>query len=140
MKCGCVARRMGGLPPSTEAKRLQRRLITIGQLTSRREVSWSRMAAVAGLYCESGDNGAPAEVRRVGGANVVRAPMPGTMIEVLVGVGDEVEAGQTLAVMEAMKMEHLLTAPNAGVVAAIHTAAGASVDEDAVLIELGAAT
>ena len=78
--------------------------------------------------------------RRVGGANVVRAPMPGTMIEVLVGVGDEVEAGQTLAVMEAMKMEHLLTAPNAGVVTAIHTAAGASVDEDAVLIELGAAT
>ena len=33
------------------------------------------------------------------------------MIEVLVAVGDEVEAGQTLAVMEAMKIEHLLTAP-----------------------------
>ena len=77
--------------------------------------------------------------RRAGGANVVRAPMPGTMIEVLVAVGDEVEAGQTLAVMEAMKMEHPLTAPNAGVVTAVHTSAGASVDEDAVLIELGAA-
>ena len=75
---------------------------------------------------------------RAGGANVVRAPMPGTMIEVLVAVGDEVEAGQTLAVMEAMKIEHLLTAPNAGVVKAVHTSAGASVDEDAVLIELGA--
>lgn len=72
------------------------------------------------------------------GANVLRAPMPGTMIEVLVAVGDEVEAGQTLAVMEAMKIEHLLTAPNAGVVTAVHTSAGASVDEDAVLIELGA--
>ena len=78
--------------------------------------------------------------RRAGGANVVRAPMPGTMIEVLVAVGDEVEAGQTLAVMEAMKIEHLLTAPNAGVVTAVHTSAGASVDEDTVLIELGAAT
>ncbi|MXX30846.1 MAG: DUF2118 domain-containing protein [Chloroflexi bacterium] len=77
---------------------------------------------------------------RAAGANVVRAPMPGTMIEVLVEVGDEVEAGQTLAVMEAMKMEHLLTAPNAGVVTAVHTSTGASVDEDAVLIELGAAT
>ena len=77
---------------------------------------------------------------RAAGANVVRAPMPGTMIEVLVTVGDEVEAGQTLAVMEAMKMEHLLTAPNGGVVTAVHTSAGASVDEDAVLIELGAST
>ena len=78
--------------------------------------------------------------RRAGGANVVRAPMPGTMIEVLVAVGDEVEAGQTLAVMEAMKIEHLLTAPNGGVVSAVHTSAGASVDEDTVLIELGATT
>ena len=77
---------------------------------------------------------------RTAGANVVRAPMPGTMIEVLVAVGDAVEAGQTLAVMEAMKMEHLLTAPNAGVVTAVHTSAGASVDEDAVLIELGASS
>jgi len=75
---------------------------------------------------------------RAAGANVVRAPMPGTMIEVLVAVGDEVAAGQTLAIMEAMKIEHLLTAPNAGVISAIHTAAGSSVDEDAILIELGA--
>ena len=77
---------------------------------------------------------------RASGANVVRAPMPGTMIEVLVEVGDDVEAGQTLAVMEAMKIEHLLSAPNAGVVKAVHTSAGASVDEDLVLIELGATT
>ena len=77
---------------------------------------------------------------RAAGANVVRAPMPGTMIEVLVAVGDEVESGQTLATMEAMKMEHLLTAPNGGVVTAVHTSAGASVDEDAVLIELGASS
>ncbi len=77
---------------------------------------------------------------RSSGANVLRAPMPGTIIEVLVSVGDEVEAGQTLAVMEAMKIEHLLTAPNAGVVTAVHASAGASVDEDAVLIELGATT
>ena len=75
---------------------------------------------------------------RASGANVLRAPMPGTMIEVLVAVGDEVEAGQTLAVMEAMKIEHVLSAPSAGVVRAVHTSAGASVDEDAVLIELGA--
>jgi len=40
--------------------------------------------------------------------------------------------------MEAMTIEHLLSAPNAGVVKMVHTNAGASVDEDAVLIELGA--
>ena len=82
----------------------------------------------------------PGRSRGASGSNVVRAPMPGTMIEVLVAVGDEVEAGQTLAVMEAMKIEHLLTAPNGGVVSAVHTSAGASVDEDTVLIELGATT
>ena len=76
---------------------------------------------------------------RGAGANVIRAPMPGTMIEVLVEVGDEVEAGQTLAVMEAMKMEHLLTAPISGIVKSVHTTAGASVDEDAMIIEIGAA-
>ena len=76
---------------------------------------------------------------RGAGANVIRAPMPGTMIEVLVEVGDEVEAGQTLAVMEAMKMEHLLTAPIAGIVKSVHTTSGASVDEDAMIIEIGAA-
>ena len=77
---------------------------------------------------------------KASGANVVRAPMPGTVIEVLVHVGDEVEAGQTLAVLEAMKMEHLLTAPSAGTVSAVHTSAGDSVDEGFVLIELGTAS
>ena len=75
--------------------------------------------------------------RRGSGANVLRAPMPGTIIAVLVAEGDEVEAGQTLAIMEAMKIEHLLTAPNAGVVRAVHVTAGATVDESETLIELG---
>ncbi len=75
--------------------------------------------------------------RRSSGANILRAPMPGTVIAVLVAEGEEVEAGQTLAIMEAMKMEHLLTAPNAGVVSAVHVAAGATVDEAQTLIELG---
>lgn len=75
--------------------------------------------------------------RRRGGANVLRAPMPGTIIEILVAEGDEVQAGQTLAIMEAMKIEHLLTAPNAGTVSAVHVSAGTTVDEAQTLIELG---
>ena len=65
--------------------------------------------------------------------------MPGTIIAVLVAEGDEVAAGQTLAIMEAMKIEHLLTTPNAGIVRAVHTTAGATVDESETLIELGPA-
>ena len=45
---------------------------------------------------------------------MVRAPMPGTIIEVLVAVGDSVESGQTLAVMEAMKIEHLVDGAKRG--------------------------
>ena len=77
--------------------------------------------------------------RRGSSANVLRAPMPGTIIAVLVAEGDEVAAGQTLAIMEAMKIEHLLTTPNAGIVRAVHTTAGATVDESETLIELGPA-
>ncbi len=61
------------------------------------------------------------------------APMPGKIIEVRVSVGDTVAAGQTLLVMEAMKMEHAVTAGTAGVVEAVHVAAGDQVEADALL-------
>ena len=47
-------------------------------------------------------------------AAVLRAPMPGVVVELRVAVGDHVEARQTLVVMEAMKMEHLIEAPEDG--------------------------
>ena len=61
------------------------------------------------------------------------APMPGKIIEVRVQQGDRVAAGQTLLVMEAMKMEHAVTASAAGVVAEVHVAAGEQVEADALL-------
>ena len=76
--------------------------------------------------------------RRSGGANAIHAPLPGTIAAVLVEEGDVVEAGQTLAVLEAMKMEHLLPAPSPGSVAAVHCAVGATVEEGDLLIELAA--
>ena len=76
--------------------------------------------------------------RRSSGANAIHAPLPGTIAAVLVGEGDAVEAGQTLAVLEAMKMEHLLPAPLPGRVAAVHCAIGATVEEGDLLIELAA--
>ena len=47
---------------------------------------------------------------------MIRAPMNGRLVALAVGEGEKVEAGQRLAVVEAMKMEHALVAPHAGVV------------------------
>ncbi len=62
------------------------------------------------------------------------APMTGKVVEVLVEEGDRVEAGATLVVLEAMKMEHQLQAHAGGVVTAVRVAAGQMVDPDEVLV------
>lgn len=64
------------------------------------------------------------------------APMPGLVLRVNVAVGDAVQPGQGLVVMEAMKMENELRSANAGVVRAVRTAPGAAVEKGAVLVEL----
>ena len=64
--------------------------------------------------------------------------MPGKVIAVTVDQGQKVAAGQPLAVLEAMKMEHTLTAPFAGAVAEIAVAQGDQVTEGALLISLNA--
>jgi len=61
------------------------------------------------------------------------APMPGKVVEVRVAEGETVAAGQVLAIMEAMKMEHRVTAKEAGVVKEVRVSAGQQVDADAVL-------
>ena len=65
------------------------------------------------------------------------APMPGLVVRVNVAVGDAVQAGQGLVVMEAMKMENELRATTAGTVAAIRVEPGTAVEKGAVLVELG---
>ncbi|MFE8913801.1 biotin carboxylase N-terminal domain-containing protein [Streptomyces globisporus] len=67
------------------------------------------------------------------GADTLAAPMPGTVTVVKVALGDEVEAGQSLLVVEAMKMEHVISAPHAGTVAELDVSAGATVAMDQVL-------
>jgi acyl-CoA carboxylase subunit alpha len=62
------------------------------------------------------------------------APMPGTVVSVEVDVGDEVVAGQLLAVLEAMKMEHQITAPVAGRVSAVLVTVRQSIDAGAVMV------
>ena len=75
---------------------------------------------------------------QAGGDHAVVAPMPGRVVRVLVEVGDTVQAGQGLAVVEAMKMENEVVSPVAGVVGEVRAAVGDSVDAGVVLVEVSA--
>jgi 3-methylcrotonyl-CoA carboxylase alpha subunit len=64
------------------------------------------------------------------------APMSGTVVAVMVEVGDRVDRGAPLMILEAMKMEHTIAAPAAGVVAAVNFRAGERVKEGADLVDI----
>lgn len=67
---------------------------------------------------------------------VVRAPMPGLVLETLVQAGDSVSKGDGMLVLEAMKMENEIRASTNGVVKVVHVAAGDAVTKNDVLVEL----
>ncbi|MEM9784222.1 MAG: biotin carboxylase N-terminal domain-containing protein [Pseudomonadota bacterium] len=66
----------------------------------------------------------------------VAAPLPGRVTQIAVTAGVAVAQGQTLAVIEAMKMEHALTAPRDGMVASLHAEPGQQVAEGALIVSL----
>jgi len=72
------------------------------------------------------------------GFGPVRSPMPGTVIALLVAEGAEVTAGQTVAIVEAMKMEHALVATADGVVVEVHAREGRPVALDEAIVTIGA--
>ena len=83
------------------------------------------------------------EARRAGGGGAatlpggeVKAPMPGTVLKVLVQPGDAVAANQPLVLMESMKMEMTLAAPQAATVSAVNCTPGQLVDMGALLVKL----
>lgn len=71
------------------------------------------------------------------GEGGLTAPMPGTILEIYAKAGQRVREGQTLLVMEAMKMEHRIQAPKAGEVLSVNFSEGDRVDMGATLVELG---
>jgi len=83
----------------------------------------------------------PAEATEVSGAREsgpsrLTAPIPGKVVAVKVAPGDEVSPGQSLIVLEAMKMENELSAEQAGRVAVVHVTDGATVESGELLVEL----
>ena len=75
---------------------------------------------------------APAPKAAATGTSVT-SPMPGSVLGVKVNVGDKVSAGQTMFVLEAMKMENEIVAPVDGTVASINVKTGDTVDTDQVM-------
>lgn len=68
----------------------------------------------------------------------VRAPMPGKVISVLVQEDEEVEPGQDLLILEAMKMENVIKSSSAGIVQSIQVKEGDAVDKNALLLNIEA--
>ena len=82
-------------------------------------------------YIRSRDNA-------IGGhaSNIIRSPMPGKIVKILVAEGDVVEVGQTVIIVSAMKMESEFKASKAGTVAKISVAEGDTVDGNQILVEI----
>jgi biotin carboxyl carrier protein len=83
---------------------------------------------------------APAIVRPTissgnGSSKVLRAPIPGTIVSIMVKTGMEVMTGQELLVLEAMKMKNTIRSPRNGKISAIHVSLGQSVKHQEVLVE-----
>jgi len=95
------------------------------------------LVAIAGhVYTfDVGEEGRGAE-RGGGGTGRVVAPMPGKIVAVLVEQGEAVEAGQAVAILEAMKMETTLLVEVRGTVARLDVVAGAMVDAGQIVIEV----
>lgn len=79
-----------------------------------------------------------APAKRSTGLVEVRAPMPGLVVRIRVAAGDQVEAGNSLVDLEAMKMENEIKAPAAGTVRAVHVEAGQAVEKGKALVDIAA--
>ena len=80
---------------------------------------------------------APAPAAAPAGATNITAPMPGSIVKIPVTVGQSVNEGDVVCILEAMKMENEIMAPCAGKVASINTSVGATVNTGDVLVSLG---
>jgi len=102
----------------------------VGDESYAMQVKGLMLEAEAALPAASGPAAAEAS------AGAVTAIMPGKIIRVFVEEGQQVEEGDPVCVLEAMKMENELNAPRSGVVQAVHAQPGDDVEKDQVLVEI----
>ncbi len=91
------------------------------------EVTDERSRRLASAFMAFGDSG---------GEISIRAPMPGLIVRVPVEEGQTVQKGETIVILESMKMENELKSPRDGVVHRINVAAGESVEQNKVLVTI----
>ena len=89
---------------------------------------------VKAVASAASDDAPAANKGAVNKANAIKAPLPGVITDIKVAVGDEVQAGDTVIVLEAMKMANALQAEKAGKVTAVCVKIGESVMEDDALV------
>ncbi|MBV9356371.1 MAG: hypothetical protein JO023_12685, partial [Chloroflexi bacterium] len=112
-------------------------LATVRELLGERQVHWlGRTYRLERAPPPSVETAGRRAGRGMDASGVLTAPMPGRVLSVSVAVGDVVAAGRTLAVLEAMKMEHTIEAPHAGVVKRVHVAEQQQVARGEPLVEL----
>jgi glutaconyl-CoA/methylmalonyl-CoA decarboxylase subunit gamma len=92
--------------------------------------------AVAAVAAPTEQPVAPAAPVSAASGDAMTAPMPGTILKVLVNIGDEVKENQPLMILEAMKMENEVVANHAGKVAGIHVNQGQVVNAGYALITI----
>lgn len=88
----------------------------------------------AEVAANSSEGGSANSSAAVNANNAVKAPLPGVITEICVNVGDEVKAGDTVVVLEAMKMANNIEAEKGGKITAICVKAGQTVMEDDALV------
>ena len=118
---GTVPKKVEPLPGSVEVYRDGHTLIIVDGVRQRRLIHVVPLAEAD---------------RGEGAGGGLTAPMPGKVVQALVAAGDSVIRGQTVMILEAMKMEHAISAPADGVVADVFFAAGDQVDEGVELLRL----
>jgi biotin carboxyl carrier protein len=94
-------------------------------------------AAASAPKAEEKPAAQPAPAPAPAGGSPVKAPLPGIINDIKVKVGDQVKAGQTVVILEAMKMENEITAETAGTVTSIAVNKGDNVMEGTVLVTIG---
>jgi biotin carboxyl carrier protein len=100
-------------------------------------VAAPRPAAAAPAAAKPAAAAPAAEAALASGDVPLRAPMPGMIISYSVKVGDKVNTGDLVCILEAMKMQNSLPAPASGTVKAVNFEPGASVAKDAIILVIG---